>query len=173
MPFWPFFSFKNEKFSSISMWKYIPIWDTIWICGHKFVFTDSIPQKFRQIDGNFVNLPSINKIYGPRERKWILGVSLTYGKCQFHENFSSLHFYCFRVSGRRLWLANQSEAMFRSRPLNLAASMAPDWSAYRSRRTHLLSSKNKVKRVKRKSCESCNYWNIEWFTVDFDQILVI
>ena len=149
---------------------YIPIWDTIWICGRKFMFT---PHFFRQIDGiSWTCHTSINFTV-PRERKWILGVSLTYGKCQFHENFSSLHFYCFRVSGRRLWLANQSEAMFRSRPLNLAASMAPDWSAYRSRRTHLLSSKNKVKRVKRKSCESCNYWNIEWFTVDFDQILVI
>ena len=57
----------------------IPIWDTIWICRRKFVFTDSIPQKFRQIYENFVNLPCINKIYGPRERKWILGVSLMNG----------------------------------------------------------------------------------------------
>ena len=43
------------------------------------VWQVSISRKFRQIDGNFVNLPCINKIYGPRERKWILGVSLMNG----------------------------------------------------------------------------------------------
>ena len=52
-------------------------------------------QEFRQIDGNFVNLPCINKIYGPRECKWILGVSLTYGKCQFDGNFCFFNFTIF------------------------------------------------------------------------------
>ena len=59
-----------------------PYWTLYEFAGINFCLQSWIWQKSRQIDENFVNLPCINKIYGPRERKWISGVLL------MHANFN-------------------------------------------------------------------------------------
>ena len=46
---------------TIPHWNCVPIWDTIWICRRKILFTSDFWQKFRQIDGNFVNLPYLHQ----------------------------------------------------------------------------------------------------------------